>query len=526
MINNMNRRDLLKGALASAVLSSLGGCANASRYALADDPFTLGVASGSPLPDGVVLWTRLAPHPLIAGDMPPVPYLVHWEVAADAGFRQLVQQGTATASAALAHSVHVQVQGLAPDRWYWYRFRAGDAVSPVARTRTAPADSAAAAPMRFAFASCQDYAAGFYDAWGDLARQEMDLVVFLGDYIYESAFRPGLPRAHPVEEAATLAQYRHRYALYKMDSQLQAAHAAAPWIITMDDHEVGNDLANDSLQDDPDPVRVLQRRAAAYQAWYEHMPVRNTFANAQAGSPHMRVYTQQRWGQLASFYVTDVRQYRDHQACPPAGRYGGNIVRGDACPERLGANRSMLGTQQERWLMDGMDKSATRWNILAQQTLLSKLDIEPGSGENLRTDGWDGYPAARQRLLDFLGQRKPANPVVIGGDVHSHWASDVKADYNNPASAVVASEFCTTSISSQTPRWMQQSQKVADLLVRKNPHIKGAWVEQRGYSLVDVSPQRMTVQMKVVEDATRRGTAVTNAASFVVSSGRAGSEKV
>ncbi|HYE40786.1 MAG TPA: alkaline phosphatase D family protein, partial [Ramlibacter sp.] len=303
---------------------ALGARAPGDRY-----PFSLGVASGSPLPDAVVIWTRVIADPLEAVASLQGALTVRWEMAADEGFRRIVAKGTATALPQLAHSVHVDVRGLAPDRWYWYRFMLGDAVSPAGRTRTAPAAGSLPARLRLAVASCQHWEFGSYAAHRHIASASPDLVAFLGDYIYEwGAYALEHPtRARRVSESFTLDEYRRRYAQYKSDRNLQAAHHAAPWIVTWDDHEVANDYAGD--RDERLDAQFRQRRAAAYQAFYEHMPVRmiaraNDYANA-------RIYQRYDWGRLARFHVLDNRQYRAAQACTPSNRGGSTSVWRHAC---------------------------------------------------------------------------------------------------------------------------------------------------------------------------------------------------
>jgi alkaline phosphatase D len=325
------------------------------------DPYTLGIASGYPSPDGVILWTRLAPDPLAGGGMPPQPVEVSWEVAGDETFRQVVRRGSVLASPQGAHSVHVEVKGLEPSRWYWYRFRAGDAASPAGRTRTAPSPGAAAERMRFAFASCQQYEQGYYAAYRHMAREDLDLVCHLGDYIYESSWGHDHVRKHEAGEPHTLGEYRNRYACYKSDSDLQAAHAAFPWVVTWDDHEVQNDYANAQSQDLDSPDLFLKRRAAAYQAYYEHMPLPQW---ARPRGPAMHLYARWSFGALANFHVLDDRQYRSPQACPRPGRGGSNVV--EDCGERLHAQRTLLGPVHEQWLFDGLAQGDARWNIIAR----------------------------------------------------------------------------------------------------------------------------------------------------------------
>ncbi len=512
MSHRLDRRRFLQtaGLLLVAPAISLSGCA---RPRFTSDPFTLGVASGAPLPDGIVLWTRLAPDPLAGGGLDPQPIPVHWEVAADDAFRDIVRRGVANADPRYAHSVHVEVNALRPDRWYWYRFMVGDAVSPTGRTRTAPAPDALGR-WRFAFASCQQYEQGYYSAHRHLAQEDLDLVVFLGDYVYESSWGRNHVRKHEAPEPRTLEQYRNRHAHYKTDPDLQRSHAQFPWIVTWDDHEVSNDYANDRSQDlDPD---FLSRRTAAYQAYYEHMPLRT---DARPQRTQLRLYQAYDFGRLARFHVLDGRQYRSYQPCPKAGRGGGTIVTRENCPERLESQQTMLGRQQEQWLADSLEKSNARWNIIAQQTLMAQLTRNVDPAPQWWTDSWDGYPAARQRLLTQLAARKPANPVVISGDAHTNFVCDLKTDFDDAQAPVVATEFCGTSISSQGP-----ALKETDAWRTNNPHIKFARGDRRGYVTVALDGQRARVRLRVIKNEKLESSPIATQAAFVVEDGRAGAE--
>lgn len=486
-----------------------------AKPAFAAYPFTLGVASGAPLPDGVVLWTRLAPDPLNGGGLPSAAIAVRWEVARDEGFRDIVRTGEALAESQQAHSVHVEVDSLEPARWYWYRFMAGDAVSATGRTRTAPAAGAKIDRLRFAFASCQQYEQGFYAAHRHLAAEDLDLVVFLGDYIYESSWGSRHVRKHEGAEPVTLEQYRNRYARYKSDADLQRSHAAFPWLVTWDDHEVDNDYANDRSEDlDPD---FLVRRAAAYQAYWEHMPLRRS---ARPAGPNMQLYGRHDFGGLVRFHVLDGRQYRDHQVCPRFGRGGSNVIDDLKCPSRLEAQRTLLGHEQEDWLYAGLSASRARWNIVAQQLLMTQMDRKPGPERQFWSDGWDGYPAARARLLQAIAERKPANPLVIGGDVHFNCVADLKADFNDSRSPVVASEFCGTSIASQGPQ-----QARLDSMRAENPHVRFANGEKRGYVTMELSGKRCVTRLRTIDSEKVEDSPVSTLAAFVVEDGRPGAER-
>ena len=515
MLPDLQRRQLIRTAALSAAFACLPAPTIRRAWAqpsFPGDPFTLGVASGAPLPDGIVLWTRLAPQPLLAdGGLPPTDIEVRWELAHDEAFRELAASGTAVARAAFAHSVHVEATGLQPGRWYWYRFMAGDARSPVGRTRTAPALDDRAPRLRFAFASCQHYEQGFFAAYRHMREEDLDLVVFLGDYIYESTWGRNFVRRHANPEPYTLADYRIRYAQYKSDPDLRAMHAAAPWIVTWDDHEVDNDYANDRPQDAE--ADFLARRAAAYRAYYEHMPLR---ASALPRNASMRLYGRAAWGALAEFSVLDDRQYRDHHACPRPDRNGGSNVVDATCTQRAEPQRSLLGAEQEHWLYEGLSASRARWNVIAQQTLVAQLDRTAGPGQSFWTDGWDGYPAARRRLLDAIAQRKPANPLLIGGDVHCTWVADLKPDFDDPASPIVAAEVCGTSITSQGP-----SAKHVAATLAENPHIHFGG-PRRGYVCMEITPQHAIATIRALDSEKRIDSGISTLAKFAIENGRPG----
>jgi len=502
MTADRGRRDFLRAAsvVLAAPAIALNGC---TRTRIHGDPFTLGVASGSPLPDSVVLWTRLAPDPLHGGGLAPAGVNVQWEVAADENFRKIARRGIAAAEPQYAHSVHVDVDGLEPDRWYWYRFMVGAATSPIGRTRTAPPPEALGA-WRFAFASCQQYEQGYYAAHRHMAEENLDLVVFLGDYIYESSWGRNHVRSHEAPEPFTLAQYRNRYARYKSDPDLQRCHARFPWIVTWDDHEVSNDYADDRSEK-LDPT-FLARRAAAYQAYYEHMPLR---ASSRPQGARMRLYGHYDFGRLARFYLLDDRQYRSYQACQPAGRGGSSTV--EVCTERLQEDRTMLGAEQEAWLRARFADSAARWNILAQQTPMAQLDRAVDGNSRFWTDGWDGYPAARRRLLSELIAHKVRNPIAIGGDIHANVVSDLKLDFDDPAAPIVAAEFCGTSITSQGPR-----QSFYDNRRARNPHVKLARSDKRGYTTVHLTAERAYVDLRALDDEKRADSPIATLARFNV----------
>ncbi len=511
------RSFLLRSAALSAALA-LPATRILAQPRFAQNPFSLGVASGYPQPDSVVLWTRLAPDPLNGGGMPEANVPVRWEIAADAKFGKIVDKGEALATPQFAHAVHVQAKGLAPAHWYWYRFIAGDAVSAVGRTRSAPAADDARGRLSFAVASCQHYEHGFYAAYRDMAGQNLDFVLHVGDYIYESSWGKGKVREHHTGEPYTLADYRNRYAQYRMDPNLQAAHAACPWLVTWDDHEVDNDYARDRSQD-ADPVDAfLARRAAAYQAYYEHMPLPpGTFS----GGPDMKIYGTHAMGNLARIQLLDMRQYRDYHVCPrPNRKAGGNQVRVAECPERMQPGRSLLGAAQEQWLEQALAASPARWNVIAQTTLMAQADRGPDDTRVVYTDGWDGYPLAREKLLGYVAARRLRNPVVLGGDVHFAAACDLKVDFDNERSPVVASEFVATSISSYGP-----SRARMEALLAKNAHVKFAYGTRRGYARHEVTPRRWETTFRAVAEVADPQSKVYDLARYVVEDGRPGVQR-
>jgi alkaline phosphatase D len=512
-------RDFSRRKFLQALSALSAACASPALRAqgpvrFAEDPFRLGVASGYPRPDGAVIWTRLVPDTTQAnGGLPPVTIPLRWEVARDEKFAAVAASGNVDALAEWAHAVHAEPVGLEPERWYWYRFIAGGVASPVGRMRTAPAAEASPARLRFAFASCQHYEQGWFSAYRHMAGDDLDLVVFLGDYIYETSWGREHVRKHDRPEPYTLDDYRARYALYKSDPDLQAAHRAFPWIVTWDDHEVDNDYANDRAEDGMPAAQFLLRRAAAYKAYYEHMPLPSRM---RPDGPNMRIYTSLAWGTLANFHILDGRQYRDHQVCPTKPG-GSTVVDPEACKEIRDAKRSLLGAEQESWLARSFDASRAQWNILAQPTLMAQFDRKAGDGQRFWTDGWDGYPAARKRLLEAMVARKLGNPVVIGGDVHMHYVADLKPDFDDEKSPVVASEFCGTSITAQAA-----SQKSVDALLPENPHIRLGRSDHRGYVRASVAGGKFSADLIALDTVKRQDSKASVLARFVVEDGKPG----
>ncbi len=511
---SLDRRHLLRLAAAAAAplwLPRSAWC----QPALAEDPFTLGVASGSPDASSVVLWTRLA-----GTSLPIAPVTVRWELAHDEAFTRIVQSGQAQALPEFAHAVHVEPRGLAPDRWYWYRFMAGPWVSAVGRTRTFPERGAPAGRLRLGYASCQRWEHGFYGAWRHMRADAPDAVLFLGDYIYEYPGARDPVRPNPGNWVLTLEQYRARHALHKGDADLQAMHRACPWLFTWDDHEVQNDYAGEHAgSGGPGVADFTRRRAAAYQAWYEHMPVRASVLTRAleglASGQALRIHGRQHFGQLAQLVLLDCRQYRGAQACTPGGRRGSGVVNPLDCAALADPARSMLGAQQEAWLRGALADGGAGWTVLGQSTLFGPRDFAPGPGSLVWNDGWDGYPAARQRLVGMLREGAALNPVLLGGDVHENWVGHVKQDYARPDSANVGVEFCGTSITSRTTAPEGTPARLAE-----NPHFVFADAEHRGYGLAEFTPQRLEVTLRGLDDVTRRDTGAKTLARFVVEAGR------
>ena len=521
-VRSLSRRGLLKGASASALLAALMPAASRSVWAnpvFSGNPFTLGVASGDPLPDGIVLWTRIAPDPLNGGGMPMQAVPVTWEVASDDRMRTIVQQGETLARPELGHSVHVEVGGLEPARPYWYRFRVGREASRVGRTRTAPAPGAAPAVLRFANAGCQRYEDGYFTAYRHLAREELDFVFHYGDYIYEYRARNGAAptvRETLGDELYTVVDYRNRYALYKRDADLQAAHAAHPFLSSFDDHEVDNNWAGEISEEDGagaspavPPEYFALRKQMAFHAWYENMPVRR--AQLPRG-PAIAAYRTLRYGRLAQINVLDTRQYRDDQPCGDGTK--------EACPAQLNPNAQILGPDQERWLFDGLAKSDTTWNVLAQQVMMMRRDVSTGTNApQFSMDKWDAYPAARDRLMRHLEAAKVKGLVVLTGDIHNAWAGDPKADFLNPASATLGTEFIATSITTNGDGF-----DIDDLRRRqldRNPHLR-FFNNRRGYSVHEATKDRMVVHFRAVDSVSQPGAPLVTKASYAVEAAKPG----
>lgn len=506
----LNRRSFLiaTSSLAAAALWSTRALGAVTKLPVFSAyPFQLGVASGDPASDGFVLWTRLAPKPLEGGGMKPEPVEVAWQVCEDEAMTKVVQKGTTVATPEWAHSVHVEVAGLKPERWYWYQFKAGGEVSPKGRTRTMPEAKALPGKVRFAFASCQHYEAGFYTAYEHMLREDLDLVFHLGDYIYEGPAKDGGVRRHNSKEIFTVEDYRNRYALYKSDPALQAMHAAAPWFVTWDDHEFDNNYANLTPEEKAVvPFPFGQRRAHAYKAYYEHMPLRR--ASLPQGSD-MQLYRRQNFGRLAEFFVLDTRQYRTDQPCGDKGK--------PPCAEVMNPDATILGAKQRDWLFRGLEQSAGTWNVLAQQVMMARVDRAAGPDVILSMDQWPGYEMDRRRVLKHFAEKRISNPIVLTGDIHCNWANELIADFDQLDSKVVGTEFVGTSISSNGDG--QDERKQTQAILAENPFVK-FFNAQRGYVKCEVTPGQWRTDYRVVPYVTRPGAPVETRQSFVVEAGR------
>ncbi|QDU81051.1 Alkaline phosphatase D precursor [Polystyrenella longa] len=513
-----HRRDFLQAGLFSLaswplLLNRPAQGAVQTHVTFKDYPFQLGIASGDPTADGVVLWTRLAPKPLEDGGMPNENVAVQWVVAKDEKLSQVVAQGETLATPELGHSVHVEVEGLEPDHWYFYQFKSGNEISPMGRTRTAPRREVMLPKFRFAFASCQHYETGYFTAYEHMAQQDLDLVVHLGDYIYEYKGEDGRVRKHVGEEIESLDDYRRRIAQYKMDPALQAMHAQCPWLVTWDDHEFDNNCANAiSEKLDVDPREYLLRRANAYQAYYENMPLR---LPAMPTGPDMELYRNVNFGRLIEFNVLDTRQYRTDQPCDDKS--------GPLCDGVFDPDATLLGNKQEWWLNKQLISNQSQWNVLAQQVMMGRIDRTPGEGESYSMDQWSGYDVARKRLLQFMAERRISNPIVLTGDIHADWVNDLKVDFDRLEDPTVATEFVGTSITSSGDG--QAEVKDLDKFYSDNPFLR-YHNRQRGYVQCEVTPNEWRADYQTVEYVSKPGGPVDTKASFIVENGKPGALQV
>lgn len=497
----LSRRRLLAGAAALAAARFLEAPLKARPVPgpprLDHDPFRLGVASGDPGSDRIILWTRLTG---LVED-----HKVGWELAEDAQFRRIVRSGTALASGGRGHALHVEPRGLQPGRPYHYRFHIGDAVSRTGRTATIDEN---AGRLRIALASCQHWEQGWFSAYRDMVAAMPDVVLHVGDYIYEKSFGAGPDvRNFGSPQPETLADYRFRHALYRTDPDLARAHASLPFIVTWDDHEVENDYAGSQGVATGNPEAFLRRRAAAYQAYFEHMPIAPARLRADGEA---RLYRRFDWGALASLHVLDTRQYRTPHPCSR----GGEII--GACEAVSDPAATMLGGAQEQWLAEGLGQSRAQWTLLGQQTLFSRLHL-PQRPQARYSDLWDGYDSTRRRVTALLAQPSVRNPVLLGGDVHSFWVNDVLRDFDRPNFGTIATEIVTSCLASRNG-----PQALFAPARSLNPHVRFLDNRRAGYVLLDVTRESLLAELRAVDNLADPSSGCTSLASFVVEAGRAG----
>jgi alkaline phosphatase D len=505
----ISRRGFLVGGASVALLAACGGGDDDSathrstttkpnedelvvrtpEVPLTKDPFALGVASGDPEQDSVVLWTRLLGA---EGD-----HDVVWRVIE--GGDLVVATGVATATEEDAHTLHVVADGLRADAEYTYSFTAGEFTSPVGRTRTTP--DVETERMRFAFGSCQDWQDGLYTAHAHLAEEDVDLVVWLGDYIYESGPGQRAVRPHDTPEVVDLEGYRRRYALYKSDPALQAAHARAPWFVLWDDHEVDNNYAGDTPEVNAPKVDFTARRTAAYRAWWEHQPTRLP----KPDGDDLRIYRALEWGGLATFVGLDGRQYRGDQPCGLASDVGAG------CADRSDPALTMLGAEQEAWVEKQLVRSQSAWNVVANQTILSPSGIDLGATELFNLDQWDGYPAARDRMLDVLA--RASNPVVITGDIHASAIADL-----HHGGQVIGTELVGTSMTSTIPDALATFFESA----AADAGAKMADARHHGYVVCEVTVDTLRADYRVVSTTLEPTSTIATSSSWQIAAGTPG----
>jgi alkaline phosphatase D len=510
--SSLPRRTVLRAATAATVAGAAGTAllASSRSAAAASTTFRHGVASGDPLPDGVLLWTRVTPTPdALPGSGVGPTVDVQWQVATDQGFTTVVKSEVVSTGPLRDHTVKVDVRGLRPATKYWYRFGMAGAWSPAGRTTTTPPAGADVTHLRAGVVSCANWEAGYFGAYRMLAaRGDLDLVIHLGDYIYEYgtgqfAAAGTVVRPHqPANEIITLADYRVRHAQYKTDPHLQALHAMVPWVITWDDHEVANDAWSGGAQNH-DPATegdYAVRRAAAHKAYFEWMPVRAGESGA--------IYRRLRFGRLAELSMLDLRTYRSKQA-------SGQGVDDPA--------RTITGDDQMAWLKDGLVSSTARWKLVGNPVMISRIDVGalpawllgplakllgvPENGFALNADQWDGYNADRDELVNHLRAHNTRDVVFLTGDIHTSWASELvtRTTVGNPAGA----EFVVPSVTSDN---LNDFLKVppgivgpvaARLIRAANPHIKWAELDGHGYGVLVLTPQRCRMDWYHLTDRTR-----------------------
>jgi len=471
------------------------------------DPFTLGIASGDVTDSSAILWTRLAPTPLEAnGGMAPISVPVQWQLSLDASMSQVIQRGEAIASPTLAHSVHVDVQELEPNREYWYQFTAATQASPIGRTKTLPDMGGHPGSVRFITASCQNYSNGYFIAYEHMVRDQPDFIVHLGDYIYDTSFDETF-RMHETERMpVSLADYRRRHALYKTDKHLRHAHSQIPFFTTIDNHDAIEDM---------DPEQFA-RRVAAYQAWYEHMPVRGY---SSVDKNRFDLCRKISLGNLMQISLLDSRQFRDKQNISsnsfPDFAFGIYRERSNDVFDKA---RSMLGMKQEKWLTNNLLQNQSTWNVIASPSPFLSFRMDK-DGKDLRYVGaWDNYPANRSRVADAISNSKTGHPIIVSGDVHSFWASDGRLA-TDVSERIPVVEFITSSISANWPAAL--SDPITANLAH-NPQVKFYKPEKRGYLLHEVNESEWKATARAIDNVRDEQSPVSSLASFVVTKGESG----
>lgn len=514
----LNRRDLIIAATAFGFMPSFPAFAGEAG------PFTLGVASGDPASDGFVIWTRLAPDPLAMDGLGGLgtPQKVRWSVFSDEAATQAVQSGIVYTHPKSAHTVHVTLYDLEPNRPYWYRFEALGAQSPLGKGRTLPKANQTVDGLKLVMASCSHFELGYFSAYRHMAAEGADYCVFLGDYIYEYSYdrteknKAKIVRDHDrLDETTDLAAYRNRYALYRTDPDLQALHAGTTCMMTWDDHEVENDYGGFLSQDVDEDAGFRARRKAAYQAYFEHMPLRRF---SRLKGENLRLFKGYRFGNLAEITMLDGRQYRSAPACPTPKSRRAHVESDTTCPELNDPKRSMLGLKQERWLYQQFARSSAQWNLLGQD-LMAATYLQKGRGENPIighwTDGWDGYPANRDRMIEAMQATRLSNPVILSGDIHVFWANELKLKPHDPESVTVAVELVGTSITADPPPY-EAFGDTLDL----NPHVKYMESRHRGYVSISLTKERLLSHFVAISDRKDRLATASALKSFVVEAGQ------
>jgi alkaline phosphatase D len=427
-------------------------------------------------------------------------------------FSRIAQSGVAIASPQWAHSLHVEVEGLAADRWYFYRFISNGVASPVGRTRTLPARQAAPSRLRLAVASCQHFEQGYFSAYRHMLDDDLDFIVHVGDYIYEGAWGAQVRLHESPRGAYTLDDYRNRHACYKRDVDLAAAHAAYPWLVTWDDHDVANDYAGLVPADAEPRAEFAARRAAAYRAYYEHMPLRSVHRPRADGG--LWLPSRLDFGTLARINLVDDRQYRSPHPCSESGV----MVRN--CAQRFAADQTMFGGVQEQWLDQGLTTSTARWNVLAQQTLIAPFESRAADGGyDVWTDGWDGYAGARSRLLGRVAELGTRNVIALGGDMHAFYVTDLKTDFADMNAAPIATEFVGSSITSNDVDYAAVSRDLPH-----NPHVRYFESRWRGYLRCEVDADLWRTDLRIVDNVENAASGGRSLISFHVEDGHPGAQ--